>query len=77
MILRVQEVLLCVLYFLMSFLFSYPLILSIENHCSVKQQQIMAKYLKEILQGKFGSVGQSKLRDVRKRTDVRCFTTPF
>ena len=59
------------------FFFSYPLILSIENHCSVKQQQIMAKYLKEILQGKFGSVGQSKLRDVRKQTDFRCFTTPF
>ena len=37
----------------------------------------MAKYLKEILQGKFGSVGQSKLRDVRKQTDFRCFTTPF
>ena len=75
MILR--AVLLCVLYLLMSFLFSYPLILSIENHCSVKQQQIMAKYLKEILQGKFGSVGQSKLRDVRKQTDLKCFTTPF
>ncbi|XP_015761083.1 PREDICTED: inactive phospholipase C-like protein 1 [Acropora digitifera] len=28
----------------------YPLILSIENHCSVKQQQVMAKYLKEIFQ---------------------------
>ena len=63
--------------FLMFFLFSYPLILSIENHCSVKQQQIMAKYLKEILQGKFGSVGQSKLRDARKQTDLRCFTMPF
>ena len=37
----------------------------------------MAKYLKEILQGKFGSVGQSKLRDVRKQTDLRCFTAPF
>ena len=37
----------------------------------------MAKYLKEILQGKFGCVGQSKLRDVRKQTDLRCFTTPF
>ncbi|PFX30571.1 Inactive phospholipase C-like protein 1 [Stylophora pistillata] len=30
----------------------YPLVLSIENHCSVKQQQIMAKYLQEILQDK-------------------------
>ncbi|XP_031575010.1 inactive phospholipase C-like protein 1 isoform X2 [Actinia tenebrosa] len=30
----------------------YPVILSIENHCSVKQQQVMAKYLKEILQDK-------------------------
>ncbi|KXJ09691.1 Inactive phospholipase C-like protein 2 [Exaiptasia diaphana] len=27
----------------------YPLILSIENHCSVKQQKVMAEYLKEIL----------------------------
>ncbi|XP_032219310.2 inactive phospholipase C-like protein 2 isoform X2 [Nematostella vectensis] len=30
----------------------YPVILSIENHCCVKQQQIMAKYLKEILKDK-------------------------
>lgn len=31
--------------------FRFPLILSIENHCSVKQQRVMAKYFKEILQG--------------------------
>lgn len=30
----------------------FPLILSIENHCSVKQQRVMAKYFKEILQDK-------------------------
>ena len=27
----------------------YPLILSIENHCSFKQQDVMAEYLKSIL----------------------------
>lgn len=27
----------------------YPVILSIENHCSIKQQKFMAKYLVEIL----------------------------
>ena len=31
--------------------FSYPVILSIENHCSVEQQRKMAEYLKEILGG--------------------------
>ncbi|XP_064634557.1 1-phosphatidylinositol 4,5-bisphosphate phosphodiesterase delta-1-like isoform X2 [Lineus longissimus] len=30
----------------------YPLILSLENHCSVDQQQVMAKHMKEILKGK-------------------------
>ena len=30
---------------------SYPVILSIENHCSVEQQRKMAEYLKEILGG--------------------------
>ncbi|XP_067055342.1 inactive phospholipase C-like protein 1 [Acropora muricata] len=34
----------------------YPLILSIENHCSVKQQQVMAKYLKEIFQDKLYTI---------------------
>lgn len=34
----------------------YPLILSIENHCSVKQQQVMAKYLKEILHDKLYTI---------------------
>lgn len=28
---------------------SYPVILSLENHCSVEQQIVMAKHLKEIL----------------------------
>ena len=27
----------------------YPVILSIENHCSIKQQQAMAHYLKTLL----------------------------
>lgn len=42
----------------------YPLILSIENHCSVKQQQIMAKYLKEILQDKLYTIqpGENELQ---------------
>ena len=31
--------------------FSYPVILSIENHCSVEQQRKMAECLKEILGG--------------------------
>lgn len=30
----------------------YPVILSIENHCSVPQQKKMAEYLKEVLQDK-------------------------
>ena len=30
-------------------LFSYPLILSIENHCSVAQQHVMADYMSDIL----------------------------
>lgn len=30
----------------------YPVILSIENHCSVAQQKKMAEYLKEVLQDK-------------------------
>ncbi|XP_068708108.1 inactive phospholipase C-like protein 1 [Montipora foliosa] len=34
----------------------YPLILSIENHCSVKQQQVMAKYLREIFQDKLYTI---------------------
>ena len=29
----------------------YPMILSIENHCSVKQQDVMAKYMTDILGG--------------------------
>ena len=29
----------------------YPVILSIENHCSVKQQKVMANYLENILGG--------------------------
>lgn len=35
---------------------TYPLILSIENHCSVKQQQVMAKYLKDIFQDKLYTI---------------------
>lgn len=30
----------------------YPVILSIENHCTVPQQKKMAEYLKEVLQDK-------------------------
>lgn len=30
----------------------YPVILSIENHCSVPQQKKMAEYLEEVLQDK-------------------------
>lgn len=30
----------------------YPLILSLENHCSVEQQAVMAKNLRTILRGK-------------------------
>jgi phosphatidylinositol phospholipase C gamma-1 len=30
----------------------YPVILSIENHCSIKQQKEMARILKEVLGGK-------------------------
>ena len=33
------------------FSFSYPLFLNIENHCSYKQQGVMAYLLKEIFQG--------------------------
>ncbi|ODM93674.1 1-phosphatidylinositol 4,5-bisphosphate phosphodiesterase gamma-1, partial [Orchesella cincta] len=29
--------------------FSYPLIISIENHCNLKQQKVMAKYFRRIL----------------------------
>lgn len=29
----------------------YPVILSIENHCSEKQQEILAKHLRDILGG--------------------------
>ena len=29
--------------------YRYPVILSIENHCSIKQQQAMAHYLKTLL----------------------------
>lgn len=32
-------------------IFSYPVILSLENHCSVPQQTKMASYLKDILGG--------------------------
>lgn len=30
----------------------YPLILSLENHCSPKQQEVMVDYLKSILRDK-------------------------
>lgn len=36
-------------FFCMWLFFSYPVILSIENHCSVPQQKKMAQYLIEIL----------------------------
>jgi hypothetical protein len=35
----------------MSFVFRFPLILSLENHCSVDQQKVMAKHMTEILKG--------------------------
>jgi len=31
--------------------YSYPVILSIENHCSVKQQTVMAKHVRSIFGG--------------------------
>lgn len=34
---------------IMSFTYSYPVILSIENHCSISQQTRMAELMKEIL----------------------------
>ncbi|CAH1795331.1 unnamed protein product [Owenia fusiformis] len=41
----------------------YPVILSIENHCSVKQQDVMAKYLRSILKSKLFIVPESALRE--------------
>lgn len=35
----------------------YPVILSIENHCTVPQQKKMAEYLKEVLQDKLDLSG--------------------
>ena len=35
--------------FNLSTVFRYPVILSIENHCSMKQQQAMVHYMKTIL----------------------------
>ena len=42
----------------------YPVILSIENHCTVPQQKKMAEYLKEVLQDKVDltSVNQNEFR---------------
>jgi len=31
--------------------YSYPLILSLEIHCSIPQQEVMAKHLKTLLEG--------------------------
>lgn len=33
------------------YFFRYPVILSIENHCSVKQQTVMATYIRSIFGG--------------------------
>jgi hypothetical protein len=47
----------------------YPVILSLENHCSLAQQEVMAKHLKEILGDKLcSSPLEGQLEDPEKAT---------
>lgn len=41
----------------------YPVILSLENHCSMKQQSVMANYLKDILKDKLHVVPPDRDKD--------------
>ena len=47
----------------------YPVILSLENHCSVEQQQVMAKYMTAIL-------GPALLTQPLGDTMPTCFPSP-
>ncbi|XP_028399821.1 inactive phospholipase C-like protein 2 [Dendronephthya gigantea] len=41
----------------------FPVILSLENHCSIKQQTVMANHMKEILKDKLHTVPPDKEKD--------------
>lgn len=56
------DIILCLRTFLMLHPKCYPLILSLENHCSVPYQQVMAAQLKSILGSKLYIPEESSLQ---------------
>ena len=60
--------------------FRYPVILSIENHCSIKQQKVMAEHMISILGDKLyaESVDEKRSRlpspeDLKKKILIKVF----
>ncbi len=47
----------------------YPVILDIENHCSIEQQHEMARILQQILGGEFSSIIQFRSVSLSFRID--------